>query len=123
MRNLSNDPSSLGSASASFIGSRHALAVNGRSRQAESGKDLPVFDPSSGEEIARVPDAGIKDVDRAVKAAREAFDSGPWPTLKPAGRERLKIYSQPTNRAIACCATSTLLVVACVMIRASTMLR
>ena len=34
-------------------------------------------------------DAGIEDVDRAVAAARSAFDSGPWPEMSPAGREAL----------------------------------
>jgi len=89
MRNLSNDPAALGSASATFIRSPHALAINGENKAAESGADLSVYDPSTGKEIARVPDAGESDVHDAVTAARNAFDSGPWPKLKPAQREKL----------------------------------
>jgi len=89
MHNLSNDLARLGSASAKFIGSRHAMLVDGKSMLSETGADLPVFDPSSGKEVARVPDAGAADVHRAVTAARKAFDSGPWPKLKPAKRERM----------------------------------
>ncbi len=40
---------------------------------------LPVYDPSTEEIIAEVPDGDAADVDRAVQAARVAFDSGPWP--------------------------------------------
>lgn len=91
MRNLSNDPAALGPASAGFIRAPHALMINGKDMPAESGADLPVFDPSRGEEITRVPDAGESDVHQAVMSARNAFDSGPWPKLKPAQREKLML--------------------------------
>ena len=60
-----------------------------KARPATDGADLAVYDPSSGEEIARVPDASEADVNLAVTAARKAFDSGPWPKLKPGERERM----------------------------------
>src|SRR6202451_3255249 len=49
---------------------------------------FPVYDPSTEQVIAEVPDADEKDVNRAVAAARAAFDSGPWPqtTAKDRGR-------------------------------------
>ena len=89
MRNLSNDPAHLGTASSNFIRSQHTLVLDGTNAPSESGADLPVYDPSSGTEITRVPDAGGADVNRAVTAARRAFDSGPWPKLKPGARERM----------------------------------
>jgi phenylacetaldehyde dehydrogenase len=56
---------------------------------ARSDKTIAVFDPATGQEIGRVADAGTEDVNRAVAAARAAFESGPWPEMSPAGREAL----------------------------------
>jgi aldehyde dehydrogenase (NAD+) len=47
---------------------------------------LPVISPATEEVIATVPDATVADVDRAVSAARDAFDRGPWPRMTPAER-------------------------------------
>ena len=46
--------------------------------EAASGQTFATIDPATGEEIAQVPHAGAEDVDRAVRAAREAFENGPW---------------------------------------------
>ena len=53
---------------------------------AASGETFESIDPSTGEAFAQVAKAGPEDVDRAVEAARAAFDEGPWPRMK--GRER-----------------------------------
>ena len=50
---------------------------------------LSVIDPSTGELLAESASAGLNDVDRAVAAARRAFDEGPWPAMSPAQRARL----------------------------------
>src|SRR5262245_42219330 len=47
---------------------------------------IEVISPHSEEPIGRVPEAREADVDRAVAAAREAFDRGPWPRMTPAER-------------------------------------
>ncbi|HET6263913.1 MAG TPA: aldehyde dehydrogenase family protein [Usitatibacter sp.] len=52
------------------------------------GRTLPVVDPSTGEVFAEIARGGAEDIDRAVKAARAAFD-GPWGALAPAERGRL----------------------------------
>ena len=52
--------------------------VNGEWVGSASGETFPVYDPSTEEVIAQVAAAGAADVDRAVKAARAAFDNGPW---------------------------------------------
>ena len=51
-----------------------------------SGRQIEVVNPNSEEVIARVAEAGNEDMDRAVAAARQAFDHGPWPTTPPAER-------------------------------------
>ena len=56
----------------------YQMYINGEWVESAGGKTFPVYDPSSEEVIAYVPDANAKDVDRAVRAAREAFDNGPW---------------------------------------------
>src|ERR1700722_14051 len=54
-----------------------------------SGETFPVYDPSTKEVIAQVAAAGAVDVDRAVKAARAAFDGGPWATTSAQDRGRI----------------------------------
>jgi len=56
----------------------YQMYINGEWVDSASGKTFPVYDPSTEEVIAYAPDANSKDVDRAVKAARGAFDNGPW---------------------------------------------
>ncbi|MBV9372499.1 MAG: aldehyde dehydrogenase family protein, partial [Alphaproteobacteria bacterium] len=66
-----------------------ALFIDGRWIDSTHGRTLPVYDPSTGKEIAAVVDASDADVDRAVAAARRAFDDGRWSGLPPYQRERL----------------------------------
>ena len=56
----------------------YQMYINGEWVDSASGKTFPVYDPSTEEVLAYAPDANSKDVDRAVKAARGAFDNGPW---------------------------------------------
>src|SRR2546426_7254087 len=63
--------------------------VNGQWVKSSSGEMFPVYDPSTEEVIAQVASANAADVDQAVKAARSAFDSGPWPQTSAAERGRL----------------------------------
>jgi len=57
--------------------------------EARAGGRFVSVNPVMGEPLAEVPRAGAEDVDRAVLAARRAFEEGPWPQTKPAGRARL----------------------------------
>src|SRR5437762_12658735 len=66
----------------------HRLVVGGELADAASGETFDSIDPSNGQPFAQVAKAGAEDVDRAVRAARTAFDGGPWPRMK--GRERAK---------------------------------
>src|ERR1700687_1821359 len=63
--------------------------VNGQWVASISGQTFPVYDPSTEEIIARVSAADKTDVDAAVKAAREAFDSGPWAKTTAQDRGRI----------------------------------
>jgi phenylacetaldehyde dehydrogenase len=72
-----------------FIALKPRLFIGGDWVEARSGKTLAVFDPATGKQIGAVADAGPEDVDRAVAAARAALESGPWATMRPAGREAL----------------------------------
>jgi len=64
------------------------LLIGGRWRPADGGATLPVEDPSSGLEFARIACGSAADVDEAVRAARTAFDGG-WGALPAVERGRL----------------------------------
>ncbi|KAF2303896.1 hypothetical protein GH714_024173 [Hevea brasiliensis] len=65
------------------------LFINGEFVDSFSGKTFETVDPRSGEVIARVAEGDKEDVDLAVKAARHAFDNGPWPRLSGFARGRI----------------------------------
>ena len=56
----------------------YQMYIDGEWLESRSGKTFPVYDPSTEEVVAQVPDANAEDVDRAVAAARAAFDRGAW---------------------------------------------
>src|SRR5438094_4786302 len=68
---------------------QHELFIGGRWVQALSGRTFESINPATGEVLARVAAAGEEDVERAVQAARKAFDEGHWRKTKPAERQRL----------------------------------
>src|SRR4030088_3591419 len=55
------------------------LFIGGAFVEAADGATFATVDPATNEEIARISAGGAEDVDRAVAAARRAFDTGPWP--------------------------------------------
>jgi len=64
------------------------LLINNQWIPSESGKTFPTVNPATGEEIAQVAEADAADVDKAVKAAREAFERGPWRKVSASERGR-----------------------------------
>jgi phenylacetaldehyde dehydrogenase len=66
-----------------------ALFIGGEWVKSSHGKTIAVYDPSTGKEIAQIVDASDQDVDRAVAAARTAFDDGRWTGLAPYQRQRI----------------------------------
>ncbi|XP_014512476.1 aldehyde dehydrogenase family 2 member B7, mitochondrial-like isoform X1 [Vigna radiata var. radiata] len=65
------------------------LLIDGLFVDAASGKTFPTNDPRTGDTIANVAEADVEDVNRAVRAARKAFDEGPWPRMTAYERSRI----------------------------------
>lgn len=63
--------------------------IGGKFVKAASGKTFETENPGNGKVIARVAACDAEDVDRAVKAARKAFEGGAWSRMKPADRKKL----------------------------------
>ena len=64
----------------------YKLLINGELVNSSSGKTVDDIGPASGQSIAQVPESSVEDVNRAVAAAREAFDDGRWSSLPHAAR-------------------------------------
>ncbi len=65
------------------------MLIGGQMVAAASGQTFDVYDPAVGLPFARSAAGGAEDVDRAVKAARKALESGPWSRMTPAERAKL----------------------------------
>ncbi len=63
--------------------------INGKWESNQSGQTFSVYEPHTEEILAQVVEADATDVDRAVKAARVAFDTGEWPRKTPQDRARI----------------------------------
>ncbi|USK62622.1 aldehyde dehydrogenase family protein [Peribacillus frigoritolerans] len=72
-----------------FLKGTKKLLINGELVEAATGKTFETLDPSNGKVLAVVSEAGPEDVDKAVKAARTAFDKGPWKKMSASERSRL----------------------------------
>lgn len=88
---LANDYNLLNDEARRQLGQPGLLHIGGEWRPAESGETMAVIDPSSGKEVTRVARADARDVNAAVAAARRAFESGPWPRMRPHEREILML--------------------------------
>ena len=62
------------------------MLIGGEWVAADSGATTPIVSPFDGARLGTVPKAGREDARRAIDAAREAFDKGPWPRLPPRAR-------------------------------------
>lgn len=62
------------------------MYIDGQWVPAASGETFTSHNPYHGEIVATVPRGGAEDIDRAVRAARKAFDEGPWPRMAPEAR-------------------------------------
>ena len=63
--------------------------IGGRSVESASGRTFATLNPATGAELAQVAECDATDVDRAVVAARTAFEDGPWGRMAPSDRKRL----------------------------------
>src|SRR5277367_2761031 len=74
---------------AEFIDKPRKMLINGKWVNAASGKTFPTYNPATGEVLAQIAEGDREDINQAVKAARNAFDSGPWRRLTASQRGRL----------------------------------
>lgn len=65
------------------------LLINGKWQKATMGKTFSTTNPATEEVITQIQEADNGDVDLAVRAARAAFDEGPWPAMSPADRGKI----------------------------------
>jgi aldehyde dehydrogenase (NAD+) len=65
------------------------MLIGGKWLDAQSGKTFETLNPADGSVICNVAEGDKADIDLAVKAAREAFEKGPWSRMDAAGRGRL----------------------------------
>jgi phenylacetaldehyde dehydrogenase len=72
-----------------FVSKTRKILINGKWVEAASGKTFPTYNPATGEVLANIAAGDKEDIDRAVKAARAAFESGPWSKISPSERGRL----------------------------------
>lgn len=83
--------SRLSEAARTFLAARHRLFIDGAWVDSVEEGEIEVFDPGQGVVIAKVPQGRAADIDRAVAAARAAFEQGAWPAMKPAGRAEIML--------------------------------
>lgn len=72
-----------------FLNGQKKLFINGEFVESTSQKTFDTYNPATGEVLATVFEAGPEDIDRAVRAARKAFDEGPWSKMSASERSRL----------------------------------
>ncbi|HWX26010.1 MAG TPA: aldehyde dehydrogenase family protein [Steroidobacteraceae bacterium] len=69
-----------------FLATPKKLLIDGKWVAAASGKTFEVKDPANGAAIAYAAEGDEADIDAAVRAARRAFEAGPWPAMTPSER-------------------------------------
>jgi phenylacetaldehyde dehydrogenase len=72
-----------------FIGAPRQLFIDGQWAAAASGKTFDTPNPATGDTLARIAEGDAEDINRAVRAARRAFEDGPWSRLTPSERGRI----------------------------------
>lgn len=71
-----------------FLSKPKKMLIDGKWVDAESGKTFETFNPADGSVLNKVPEGSKADIDKAVKAARKAFEHGPWRKMSAAERAR-----------------------------------
>jgi len=72
-----------------FTATPHKLFIDGQWTDAASGKTFETPDPATGETLAHIAEGDAEDIGRAVRAARKAFEEGPWSKMTPSERGRI----------------------------------
>ena len=72
-----------------FLGKDKKILIGADWNDPSTDDAIDIVNPADGNVLGRIANAAVADVDRAVKAARKAFDEGPWPHMKPGERALL----------------------------------
>jgi phenylacetaldehyde dehydrogenase len=72
-----------------FLATPRKMLIDGHWVDSASGRFFDTYNPATGDVLARVAEGDHVDIDRAVVAARKAFEHGPWPKMSPSERGRL----------------------------------
>src|ERR1700723_1735685 len=72
-----------------YVGKSHKMLINGKWMDAASGKTFPTYNPATGEVLSNVAEGDKEDINRAVKAARAAFETGAWSKISHSDRSRM----------------------------------
>ncbi len=72
-----------------FLDSPQKLLINGQRVDSCSGETFEAYDPSNNSVLCKVPKGNAEDIDQAVKAARQAFEKGPWQKVTPSERGKM----------------------------------
>lgn len=86
---MTMDKPAVSEKTSAFLAQKHKLFINGEFVEAASGKTFEVKNPADEAVIANVPDGQKEDIDKAVQAARRAFDEGPWSKMTASDRGKL----------------------------------
>ncbi|HJY83699.1 MAG TPA: aldehyde dehydrogenase family protein [Candidatus Binatia bacterium] len=87
---MNQETQALPQAVRDFITPSHKkMLIGGKWVDAASGKTFVTVNPATAEPLATVAEGDAADIERAVQAARKAFDEGPWPHEKPAERTKV----------------------------------
>src|ERR1700689_228809 len=72
-----------------YVGKTHKMLINGKWVDAASGKTFPTYNPATGEVLSNIAEGDKEDINRAVKAARAAFETGAWSKISHSDRSRM----------------------------------
>src|SRR6202161_1663749 len=72
-----------------FTAAPRKLFIDGQWTDAASGKTFATPNPATGETLANVAEGDVEDINRPVRAARPAFEDGPWRSMTPSDRGRM----------------------------------
>ncbi len=86
---LESPVSKVSKATRDFLARPKKILIGGNWVNPSTGKTFNTFDPSTGDVLASVAEGEAEDIDKAVKAARKAFESGPWRELTPSDRSKI----------------------------------
>jgi phenylacetaldehyde dehydrogenase len=72
-----------------YVTKTRKMLINGKWVDSASGKTFKTYNPATGEVLSNVAEGDTEDIDRAVKAARAAFETGPWSKISPSERGQM----------------------------------